>query len=331
MLTAPDYTILDHRTAVCAVVDFNFRYVYVNKAAAKHEQMSREEMLGHTVLELHPNNETDLLFSQLKECLDTRRSVEYEDQTLKWRIKIEPVPEGAFIQWFRLPAHMTKIRSKIMVSPGIGRGTMQRLIEAPLADDSDFQDQSTDLEIEGWLDSLDVRTRETREHILRVAEATTALANMAGIPEREMVSIRRGALLHDIGKIGIPDRILLKPDKLTEDEWEVMRKHPSYAYDLFTPVDYLRSSLSIPYSHHEKWDGTGYPQGLKGEQIPLPARLFAVVDVWDTLSFDRVYRKAWPREKIMAYIKQQSGAQFDPAVVDLFFRGKKDLTSLALR
>lgn len=204
-------------------------------------------------------------------------------------------------------------------------------LEEPTVHNRDIQEQSTDWEIEGWLDSLDVRTRETREHILRVAEATVALANMAGIPERKIVHIRRGALLHDIGKIGIPDRILLKPDKLTDEEWEIMRKHPLYAYDLFHPVDYLRSSLSIPYSHHEKWDGTGYPQGLEGEHIPLPARLFAVVDVWDTLSFDRVYRKAWPREKIMAYIKQQSGAQFDPAVVDLFFRAKKDLASLALR
>jgi HD-GYP domain-containing protein (c-di-GMP phosphodiesterase class II) len=204
-------------------------------------------------------------------------------------------------------------------------------LEEPLEYDRDIQEQSTDWEIEGWLDSLDVRTRETREHILRVADATVTLASMAGIPEHETVSIRRGALLHDIGKIGIPDRILLKPDKLTDDEWDVMRKHPLYAYDLFYPVDYLKRSLSIPYSHHEKWDGTGYPQGIKKEQIPLPARLFAVIDVWDTLSFDRVYCKAWPREKVTAYIKQQSGAQFDPAVVDLFFRAKEDLARLSLR
>ncbi|HEU0297010.1 MAG TPA: HD-GYP domain-containing protein [Anaerolineales bacterium] len=201
-------------------------------------------------------------------------------------------------------------------------------LEEPPVYDRDIHEQSTDWEIEGWLDSLDVRTRETREHILRVAEATVELAKMAGIPEHEIVCIRRGALLHDIGKIGVPDRILVKPDKLTDDEWEEIRKHPLYAYDLFYPVDYLKSSLSIPYSHHEKWDGTGYPQGLKREQIPLAARLFAVVDVWDTLSFDQVYRKAWPREKITAYIKQQSGAHFDPAVVDLFFRAKMDLARL---
>ena len=209
--------------------------------------------------------------------------------------------------------------------------TIPAHLQGPLAYESDIKDQSTDWEIEGWLDSLDLRTRETREHILRVSEATVELAKMAGIPEHEIVSIRRGALLHDIGKIGIPDTILLKPDKLTDEEWEVIRKHPLYAYDLFYPVDYLRSSLSIPYSHHEKWDGTGYPQGLKGEQIPLPARLFAVVDVWDALSFDRVYRKAWPREKIMAYIKQQSGAQFDPGVVDLFFRAQLEPTTLGSR
>jgi HD-GYP domain-containing protein (c-di-GMP phosphodiesterase class II) len=188
-----------------------------------------------------------------------------------------------------------------------------------------------DLQIEGWLHALDWRTKETAEHIFRVADTTIALAKMAGVPESEIVQIRHGALLHDIGNIGIPESILLKSDKLTAEEWEIVRKHPVYAHDLFYPIEYLRSCLSIPYAHHERWDGTGYPLGVRGDQIPLPARLFAVVDVWDRLSFDRVYGKAWPREKVMEYIQQQSGSHFDPEVVDLFFHAQQKLTTSHLK
>ncbi|MEW6717765.1 MAG: HD domain-containing phosphohydrolase [Chloroflexota bacterium] len=177
-----------------------------------------------------------------------------------------------------------------------------------------------DMTIEGWSKALDLRDEETEGHTLRVTEMTLTLARMAGISESEIVHVRRGALLHDIGKMGIPDSILLKPDKLTDDEWAIMRKHPVYAYEWLYPIEYLRPSLAIPYSHHEKWDGTGYPQGLKGEQIPLPARLFAVVDVWDALSSDRLYRKAWRQEEVLEYIQQQSGAHFDPEAVKLFLR-----------
>lgn len=182
--------------------------------------------------------------------------------------------------------------------------------------------------IEGWLDSLDTRTKETNEHILRVTHATVVLSRMLGIPDSEIECIGQGALLHDVGKIGIPDAILLKPDKLTEEEWDMIHKHPIYAHDLLSPVEYFRNCLDIPYSHHERWDGTGYPLGLKGEQIPLAARLFAVVDVWDSLSFDRVYRRAWPREKVMHHIQGQAGHHFDPTVVDLFFRAQKELDRL---
>ena len=131
--------------------------------------------------------------------------------------------------------------------------------------------------------------------------------------------IRRGALLHDVGKIGIPDSILHKPDKLTEEEWTIMRRHPQLAYDMLYPIEYLRRALEIPLNHHEKWDGTGYPRGLRGEEIPIVARLFAVVDVWDALTSDRPYRPAWSQEEALTYIRDQSGRHFDPQVVDLFF------------
>jgi putative nucleotidyltransferase with HDIG domain len=174
------------------------------------------------------------------------------------------------------------------------------------------------LESEGWSETLCVRNKETEEHTLCVAEMTVTLAKMASVPESEISYVRSGALLHDIGKMGIPDSILIKPGRLSRQEWDVMRKHPDYAYDLIYPVEYLRPCLSIPYSHHEKWNGTGYPQGLMGEEIPLPARLFAIVDVWETLSSDRIYREAWTEDRVMDYIQQQSGTHFDPETVELF-------------
>jgi len=139
-----------------------------------------------------------------------------------------------------------------------------------------------------------------------------------GLPDGAVIHLYRGALLHDIGKMGIPDDILLKPGPLTEEEWRIMRKHPVLAYQLLSPIEFLQPALGIPYSHHEKWDGTGYPQKLKGEQIPLAARLFAVVDVWDALRSDRPYREAWSEEKTREYIKSLAGIQFDPEVVQVF-------------
>ena len=179
---------------------------------------------------------------------------------------------------------------------------------------------SYDLTIEGWSKALDLRDHDTEGHTVRVTEMTVLLAQMANVQKNEIVHVRRGALLHDIGKMGVPDAILLKPDKLTDDEWEIMRKHPVYAYEWLSPIEYLKPALAIPYSHHEKWDGTGYPQGLKGEQIPLPARLFAVVDVWDALSHDCPYRKAWSQERAAKYIREQAGKHFDPNVVGLFLQ-----------
>jgi HD-GYP domain-containing protein (c-di-GMP phosphodiesterase class II) len=153
-----------------------------------------------------------------------------------------------------------------------------------------------------------------------VADLTEKLAKEFGMGEEEMLHLRRGALLHDMGKLGIPDSILQKPGSLTEDEWTVMRKHPQLAYDMLFAIEYLRPALDIPYCHHEKWDGSGYPRGLKGEEIPLAARLFAVVDVWDALTSDRPYRAAWNREQVLAHIREQSGKHFDPKVVDVFFK-----------
>ncbi|MBU6391303.1 MAG: HD domain-containing protein [Planctomycetes bacterium] len=177
-----------------------------------------------------------------------------------------------------------------------------------------------DTTIEGWSRALDLRDKETEGHTLRVTEMTLKLAQTLGVKKEELTHIRRGALLHDIGKMGIPDSILLKPDELTEEEWQIMRKHPEYAYQLLSPITYLHKALDIPYCHHEKWDGSGYPRGLKGEQIPLAARIFAVTDVWDALHSDRPYRPALPKGKAIEYIQAQSGTHFDPHVVKVFLK-----------
>ena len=175
-----------------------------------------------------------------------------------------------------------------------------------------------DATIEGWSHALDLRDRETEGHTRRVTELTLRMAREFGISGEEMVQVRRGALLHDIGKMGIPDRILLKAGPLSEEERVEMQKHPEYAYKLLSPITYLRPALDIPYCHHEKWDGTGYPRGLKGEDIPLVARIFAVVDVWDALCSDRPYRPAWNKADSLAYIQELAGSHFDPKVVELF-------------
>ena len=189
-----------------------------------------------------------------------------------------------------------------------------------------FESQATNVELalaydttlEGWAKALELRDKETEGHSRRVTDLTVRLAAAMGVAAEDLIHIRRGALLHDIGKMGIPDSILLKPGKLTEDEWDIMRTHPTLAYDLLAPVDFLAPSLEIPYAHHERWNGSGYPRALAGDAIPLSARVFAVIDVYDALCSDRPYRPAWPEEKVRAYLRENSGIEFDPNVVEAF-------------
>ncbi|HRP47045.1 MAG TPA: PAS domain S-box protein [Trueperaceae bacterium] len=173
--------------------------------------------------------------------------------------------------------------------------------------------------IEGWASSLDLKDEETAGHSKRVTDMTVRLSRRLNVASDELVHIQRGALLHDIGKMGIPDQILLKRGPLTSEEFDFMRKHPVFAYELLSPIEFLRPALDIPYCHHEKWDGSGYPRGLKGEQIPLAARIFAVVDVFDALTSERPYREAWPVDRAAQFIRDGSGTHFDPAVVEAFF------------
>jgi putative nucleotidyltransferase with HDIG domain len=177
-----------------------------------------------------------------------------------------------------------------------------------------------DATIAGWSRAMDLRDKETEGHTQRVTELTLKLARAMRINDTELAHIRRGALLHDIGKMGVPDNILLKADQLSDKEWEKMRQHPVWAYEMLSSIRYLQPALDIPYCHHEKWDGTGYPRRLKGEEIPTAARIFAVADVWDAITSDRPYRKGWSEEEALKYIEEQSGKYFDPRVVQEFFR-----------
>ncbi|MGE5462178.1 MAG: HD domain-containing phosphohydrolase [Syntrophothermus sp.] len=186
---------------------------------------------------------------------------------------------------------------------------------------SNFElEHAYDATIEGWSHALDLRDHETEGHTRRVTEMAVDLARIIGLEEESLIQLRRGGLLHDVGKLGVPDPILLKPGPLTDEEWKIMRMHPQFAYDWLTPIGYLRKAIEIPYCHHEKWDGSGYPRKLKGDTIPLASRIFALADVWDALTSDRPYRSAWPAEKALEYIRENSGTHFDPALVDVFLR-----------
>ncbi len=177
-----------------------------------------------------------------------------------------------------------------------------------------------DQTIEGWATALELKDQETEGHSRRVTGLTEAIAREMGYADSALVDLRRGAILHDIGKMGVPDAILKKPGRLDADEFAIIMQHPEYSRRMLEPIGYLAAAVAIPLYHHEKWDGTGYLQGLAGEQIPLPARIFAVVDVWDAITHDRCYHQAWPEEKALEYMREQAGKHFDPTVVDTFLR-----------
>ncbi len=187
--------------------------------------------------------------------------------------------------------------------------------------------QAYDATIEGWSRALDLRDKETEGHTQRVTASTVKLARACGMNEDTLRYIRWGALLHDIGKMGVPDEILLKPSALSDEEWIIMRRHPVHAYDMLASIQFLQQALDIPYCHHEKWDGTGYPRGLRGNAIPLAARLFAVVDIWDALTSDRPYRPAMPAKWVLEHIRSLAGTHLDPQVVDLFLKVLKKAES----
>jgi putative nucleotidyltransferase with HDIG domain len=213
----------------------------------------------------------------------------------------------------------TDIRLLIALVENAGNAIHRAMLFEQTLQHANELTQAYDNTLAGWARALELRDEVTEGHTRRVTELTLRLARALGIPESEIVHIRRGALLHDIGKMGIPDSILHKPGAFTVHERVIMEQHTQYAYDMLSPISFLQAALDIPRCHHEHWDGNGYPRKLKGEQIPLPARIFTVVDVWDALTSDRPYRAAWTYEKTRKYILERAGKQFDPRVVEAFF------------
>ncbi len=188
--------------------------------------------------------------------------------------------------------------------------------------------EAYDATMAGWIHALDLRDHETEGHAQRVTDLTVRLARALGLADEQLVHLRRGALLHDIGKIGVPDAILRKPGPLSDEELAIMRRHPAEAYEMLKSIEFLKPALDIPYCHHERWDGTGFPQGLAGEAIPLAARIFAVVDVWDALLYDRPYRAAWPRDRVREHLRSLAGNHLDPHVVEVFLAMEEEESSL---
>jgi len=269
-----------------------------------------------------------------------QRTVHVPDLRVDGRLgaSVDTAAQAGFVSYWAVP----------MLTKGQLQGVIELYTRAPLVPDAEwfefletFADQGAiavesaqlfrslersnielqlayDRTIEGWANALDLKDEETAGHSKRVTRLTVRMAQRIGIDAKEIVHVQRGALLHDIGKMGIPDSILLKRGPLTPEERQEMERHPVYAYELLSPIEFLRPAIDIPYCHHEKWDGSGYPRGLVGEQIPIPARIFAIVDVFDALTSDRPYRAAWDRERTLAHIGEQTGSHFDPELVAAF-------------
>ncbi|HNH27723.1 MAG TPA: PAS domain S-box protein [Anaerolineales bacterium] len=284
--------------------------LYVSPASKSILGYTPEEMVGAQIF--------DLIFEEDKSRIkDIFRRAPVDTYTVAYRALHK---EGHYL-WLESSARaiLNKQTGEITEIQSASRDiTERKRAEEALQVAHNQLREAYEKTIEGWVRALDLRDRETEGHTQRVTELTLKVAANLGFTQEELAHIKRGALLHDMGKMAIPDEILQKPGPLNESEWEKMRQHPVYAYDMLSPIAYLHPALEIPYYHHERWNGSGYPHGLKGEQIPLSARLFAIIDVWDALRSDRPYRKQLPREQVIAYLQEKSGSLFDPKLVAVF-------------
>lgn len=308
-------SLLEHVNIWVDILDQNGKVVAWNRAAEEITGYSKDEVIGHAKIwdYLYPDPRyRDEIFSRAMRIIQQQETDRGNETTIVTRLGYKKI-----ISWYSRALFDDRGRTIGSIAIGLDI-TSLRESNAALNRANQAMTLAYDETIEGWSRALDLRDKETEGHTQRVTEMTLRLARMAGMSEAELVDVRRGALLHDIGKMGVPDAILLKPEPLSQDEWAQMRKHPEYAYMLLSPIEYLHSAIDIPYCHHEKWDGSGYPRGLKGEQIPLAARLFAVADVWDALRSDRPYRQGWSDAQVKEHIKSLAGTHLDPQAVEYF-------------
>jgi PAS domain S-box-containing protein len=287
-------------------------YVYVSPASEAILGYKPEELIGNSTHELIHSEDLPEVINAQKESIPGRTNF-----TVAYRVRHK---QGHYV-WLETSARPITDRTtdSIIEFHAASRDISERkFAEEELQTAHQSLQDAYERTIEGWVRALDLRDQETEGHTQRVTELTLEFARKVGFSEEDLGHIRRGALLHDMGKLAIPDEILQKPGPLSEVEWVKMRRHPIYAYELLSPIAYLQPALDIPFSHHERWDGSGYPRGLKGEEIPLKARLFAIIDVWDALSSDRPYRKRLPRKDVVAYLRKYAGKLFDPQLVKVF-------------
>ncbi|NLF52755.1 MAG: HD domain-containing protein [Leptolinea sp.] len=314
--------VLDTNPSLIYARDRNGRYTLINEAAARFENLTIEDIVGKTDKELnHDVAQVIRWRHEDLDVIDNKREMILPEERI-----IDTKGREHYLQTIKRPIFGPdgKIEQVLGVSIEI---TDRKKAEERVVQANAELAQAYDATIEGWSRALDLRDRETEGHSLRVTNMTLRLAAQIGIERSEFLHLRRGALLHDIGKMGIPDEILFKKGALNAEEWVIMRKHPTYAYNMLSPIEYLHPALVIPRYHHEKWDGTGYPEKLEGEMIPLPARIFAVVDVWDALTSDRPYRAAWDPKDVKVYIEKNSGSHFDPKVIKVFLKNLDDIVN----
>jgi PAS domain S-box-containing protein/putative nucleotidyltransferase with HDIG domain len=297
-------SLIENSSDLIALVDQGMAYTYASPSHTKIIGYPPAELIGKNMADLlHPDEVqtiSDLIHLALvAESFQTNLDFRLKDNFGNWKIfsgSISSFSNGGGAKQVAINCHEITER-------------VQKEKELALAYEATLV---------GWSRALELRSKEIEGHSQRVTEMTLKLARELGMREEELVHVRRGTLLHDIGKMAIPDHILLKPSELTDDEWEVMKQHTRFAYEMLSQIEYLRPALDIPCHHHEKWDGTGYPDQLKGTQIPLAARIFAVIDVWDALTSKRPYRQAWSYEQAKEFINSQAGKHFDPEIVKIF-------------
>ena len=289
------------------------KFVYINPAGLKMlGAQSRDEIIGKPVLSIVAPDYVEAVKNRLKLAEQHRK---YQPPVIEQFIRLDKTIIDAEV--VSIPITFDGKLAWQVVAHDISEQVQAQKKEQQASEDLFKAYEAT---LEGWSHALEMRERETAGHSRRVADITVALAQKLGVEPDQLIQIRRGAILHDIGKLSIPDRILLKPEPLTKEEWVIMRQHPVFANELLSPITYLAPALEIPCNHHERWDGSGYPNGMKDEEIPLSARIFSVVDEWDALTSDRPYRRAWTREAARQYLRDQRGKIFDPKVVDAFLK-----------